>query len=732
MKTPMKSTVKLGLLLSLLVLLSPMLKAQQSPQLTPAGEKPLKAETVKIEIEVLGNIARTTLDMTFYNPHNRVLEGELNFPLAQGQSVTRFALDVNGKLREGVAVEKEKARQAFEAVVRQNIDPGILEMTKGNNFKTRIYPIPANGRKRVVIAYEHELKQLASGNLYLLPLAFEYEIKNFSIKATVYSQEKKPVVEKNELQNFSFKNMKSGYMANISYKNYKANKQLGFVLPTDDKKDITIYSKATKKGDADFFYANVFMQKEIQKKVLPKKICILYDVSGSLAKKQKAKEMNLLKYYFEKVYNADIQLVTFSNEIHSSTKTVLKDGQWETLKKQLDNQNYDGATQLGSLDLSQYNCDEFILISDGISNFGKAEIKITDTPVMVISSLQSADFSYLKYIALQTGGKYINLKNKTEKEALEMLTTQNYQFLKAEYSPLLVKEIYPNMPQSFDKNFSISGQLIAKKAKIILHFGFPGKTMQKITVLLDKNGKISSTNLAENIWATKKIEALNMMYEKNKTQISQLGKRYNIITKNTSFIVLDRVEDYVKYEITPPTELLAQYNKIINTKEATENQDFKEHLNTVATDFEQRVNWYNKNFPEDKPPVAKVRTDSTRIVERGSSTTSRREERRRRVSISRREEHNKSAETNASPLVLNDEFSGANEVEEEVAEVVVSSSPEVEKTKDNKGKRKASIQLAAWNPDMPYLKTLEKTEANKRFEKYIELKNNTEKPHRFS
>ena len=43
----------------------------------------------------------------------------------------------NGKMRDGVVVEKEKARQTFEAVERQNIDPGILEKTKGNNYKTR-------------------------------------------------------------------------------------------------------------------------------------------------------------------------------------------------------------------------------------------------------------------------------------------------------------------------------------------------------------------------------------------------------------------------------------------------------------------------------------------------------------------------------------------------------------------------------------------------------------------
>jgi hypothetical protein len=32
---------------------------------------------------------------------------------------------------------------------------------------------------------------------------------------------------------------------------------------------------------------------------------------------------------------------------------------------------YDGGTQLGILDLQKYSCDEFLLFSDGISNFGE-------------------------------------------------------------------------------------------------------------------------------------------------------------------------------------------------------------------------------------------------------------------------------------------------------------------------------------------------------------------------
>jgi len=115
----------------------------------------LPIHKLSIQVDVIGNISKTTFDVVFFNPYDQILEGSFSFPLNEGQDVCRYALDINGNLREGVVIEKIKARQVYEAVVRQNIDPGILSKTKGNFYKTRIYPIPAKGYKRVVFAVEH-------------------------------------------------------------------------------------------------------------------------------------------------------------------------------------------------------------------------------------------------------------------------------------------------------------------------------------------------------------------------------------------------------------------------------------------------------------------------------------------------------------------------------------------------------------------------------------------------
>ena len=132
---------------------------------------------------MLRSIAFTFIAMVFENKSSQILEGELNFPLSQNQYVTGYALDINGKMREGVVVEKEKARVAFEDKVRQNIDPGLVEMTLGNNFKTRVYPLPAKGSRKIQITYEEIIS-----DKYILPTLVDTKLDNFTFNLKILKQ----------------------------------------------------------------------------------------------------------------------------------------------------------------------------------------------------------------------------------------------------------------------------------------------------------------------------------------------------------------------------------------------------------------------------------------------------------------------------------------------------------------------------------------------------------------
>ena len=72
--------------------------------------------------------------------------------------MSRYALDINGVFREAVPVDKNKGTQVFEALETTRIDPGILQKTEeGNSFKTRIFPVPPRGERKIIIGYQEEL-----------------------------------------------------------------------------------------------------------------------------------------------------------------------------------------------------------------------------------------------------------------------------------------------------------------------------------------------------------------------------------------------------------------------------------------------------------------------------------------------------------------------------------------------------------------------------------------------
>ncbi|MBT7925326.1 MAG: hypothetical protein HN627_13815, partial [Opitutae bacterium] len=252
---------------------------------------PLRMDELTIDVKVVANLAVTTISMNFHNDLNRVLEGRLNFPLGEGQTVSRFAMTVNGKLREGVVVEKAKGRQVFETIVRRGIDPGLLEWTKGNVFKARVYPIPAKGDKKIVIAYEQELKDAGKGFLYSLPLHFKAKVDRFHLRAEVFKQEVAPDLGSNELANLRFEKWNESFLAETKKANYLPNQSLAFLLPKQaDRQRIFVEEQDGK----TYFYLPTNPKVIRKSKTLPKKIGLIWDASASARNRNLEKELAVL------------------------------------------------------------------------------------------------------------------------------------------------------------------------------------------------------------------------------------------------------------------------------------------------------------------------------------------------------------------------------------------------------------------------------------------------------
>ena len=186
-----------------LLLISTQVFAQSTPKVTVANEHDLKLTDLKVHVEIVGNLAVTTYDMKFYNGLDRTLEGELVFPLGEGQAVSGFAMEVNGKMRDAVIVESELGRVAYEATIRRKIDPALLEKTEGNNYRARIYPIFSKKHKHIILKFEQELQTINGEQSYELPLGISEKLDVFSITMNVFTKQL-PKVIKTKYDDFFF------------------------------------------------------------------------------------------------------------------------------------------------------------------------------------------------------------------------------------------------------------------------------------------------------------------------------------------------------------------------------------------------------------------------------------------------------------------------------------------------------------------------------------------------
>jgi Ca-activated chloride channel family protein len=160
---------------------------------------------VQVNVTIFGSIAETEMLLTFTNNSSQVLEGDLSFPLPEGSIVSGYALDINGAMVDGVVVDKQKATQAFEREVVRRVDPGLVEMTKRSNFRTRVYPIPAQGTRKVMVKYIGSIPGGSNGAVYTLPLGFEGKMSRFRLRVDVLGLDAVPVVDQSPVPGFEFR-----------------------------------------------------------------------------------------------------------------------------------------------------------------------------------------------------------------------------------------------------------------------------------------------------------------------------------------------------------------------------------------------------------------------------------------------------------------------------------------------------------------------------------------------
>ncbi|MEQ1772496.1 MAG: VIT domain-containing protein [Burkholderiales bacterium] len=683
------------------------------PRLTVAqgAETPVVLQAIRIETEISGSRALTTVEMTFFNPNRRILEGELQFPLLDGQQVSGFALDIDGKLREAVPVEKAKGQQVFEDVIRQRIDPALLQVTAGNNYKLRVYPLPAQGTRRVMIRYAESLPVSGALRRYRLPLDYARDLAGFSLRVLVRAPEHAPALAGTLPQGLAFRTRGVDYDAEISRKDFAARGVLEVHVPVSVRPEVHTQSV----GDKTYFVAEVpaRLSNTVLRNVTPV-VGIVWDASGSGATRDHVREFALLDTYFKRMGNGEVRLTRVRDAAEAVERFRISNGEWGALRRALEATAYDGATQLGAF-TPETGVGEYLLFSDGLDNFGERPFAKLNVPLHTISAATRADPARLRQLAESSAGSFIDLASLTAVEAARRLLYREARIQSIDGNGVSMLTAVSRVANN--GRWLVAGQLLADRGVLSVTVSYPGSRAGSETISVPVRAAQNADNLAAAAWAQMRVTELDGEYRLHRAEIRRLGMEFGLTSRETSLIVLDRIEDYVRNEITPPAELRAEYDRQRQNQHLRAGQERTQQLDRVVRMLKEKATWWEKDFPKNARPQpetkAKIgggpRLDGAVMQERAENES-------RRSAPAEAASRDRAPASPPPRPAMRPAPSG--QAQSRLADAMVGGLAAGKD--DTNTPRGMSIQLKRWTPDAPYFKRFNDASADELYRVYLD------------
>ena len=286
--------------------------------------QPLCIKYHRVRVEVEDQAAQTEIDQVFLNDQEWDMEGTYIFPLPVGASFSAFSMHVDGEPLTAEILDAQEAREIYEEIVRQRIDPALLEYVGQGAYRARVFPIPAKGEKRIELAYDEVLVQDAGIVRYVYPLntekfspepledvSVQVEIRSSTPIKAVYSPSHEIVVERHD-----------DYYVTAIYADEGVTPTEDFVLyytvsPDEVGIDMLTYLSGE---DEDGFYM-LLAAPEIEsadEDVIPKRMIMVFDRSGSMAGDMIEQARAALKFAVENLDTDDeFNIVDYSTSVSS-------------------------------------------------------------------------------------------------------------------------------------------------------------------------------------------------------------------------------------------------------------------------------------------------------------------------------------------------------------------------------------------------------------------------------
>ncbi|MGZ8545667.1 MAG: TonB-dependent receptor plug domain-containing protein, partial [Flavisolibacter sp.] len=403
-----------------------------------------------------------------------------------------------------------------------------------------IYPVPARSSRRITMTIHEQLVRQKDRLYYKFAFNRQDTAQQFDLKVST-SGCSAPRTGNGMLQGQNFRLGIDGILT----LNKKSNKQdLNQAIAFSLEATSNVYCVQQQEGKT-FFAARVSHQVPVLLPIQTKKLLVYWDASGSAAKRNLAREISFLKQYMQRHQTEILTLVTFAETLASSRIFYpQKNKDWMDLLYQL---RYDGATRMDQLNLGNNEHDVVMVFSDGFHSFGAALPEQAYKPLYTISTSLHRDTIFLKNLPGNSGGRYIDLTKFSVPEAIvhSSSTVNKLMDIQSSAGGTLYE-------MSSEKNGFILRGTLESDDTLTFIYGNRQKEYSRELMVLKKNGGCTARGI-DRLNMLQQLQQRNLYWE----DLLEFGLEQKIVTQNTAYIVLERIEDYIKYKITPPQELEA-------------------------------------------------------------------------------------------------------------------------------------------------------------------------------
>ncbi len=661
--------------------------------------RPLDLNSVQVEVSVSGALARTTMTLGFGNSGNRAVAGNLYLPLPAQATVCAYALDIKGVMVDGVPVPKDTGRQIYETVMRRGIDPGLVEWTKGNVFKTRVFPVPANGSRFVRVSWIAALAGGLAGTpqSYVLPLAFRKTIKDFRVTVEVLKSASKPVEADNSLDLPAFSAWRDGWRTELKASNVLADKDLRLNLPPVASHGLSLARESDGKTWFSWFGPSADLGGGIEsagKGIVAQSISLYWDASASRATANNARIIDTLQRalaLWSSNKPVTVHVNVFRDQAEAPRTFAVARGDSRMLADFLSRLDYDGGSRLRDLPLPSKADDLAILVSDGLNNLGELGFPVLSVPLFVLSADAQLNAGRLAGLAAASGGAWIAVVDPAL--AAARIGRPAFRLISATVLSGNVRDVVV-VPGTSEGLLGVSGQLESATARLQLDWGWGARVTKSVTLELSAAEATtgSPSDLLRIVWAQSRLAVLLAAPDADspsrKAEVTRLGRDFNLVTPDTSLIVLETLDQYLEFNIQPPAklpELRRQWTERSSELKKADKQKKQVHLDQIIELWRQKVAWWDTTF---KYPAGYRWQDVQKEESRGLA--------------------DRAGPGQPAPAMAADQMSSqeARSLVPEREPAADAKKADVASGAERDQPAQPSISIQAWTPDTPYLREL--------------------------